>query len=217
MKRLLLAIAVIAALLAIPQAAINGAPAAAAGCANEIACENLLPGTDPEIWDISGAGDDSIQGFATQISVNRGEQIDFKIKTDASAYTIQIYRTGYYQGLGARFIDDVSPIVPQSQPVCATDLTTDRLDCANWAVSASWDVPATAVSGVYLAVLTRAGGWREPHHLHRPRRRQPLRPGLPDLRHHVAGLQQVRRGLLRRRHEGLSQPGLQAFPTTGPW
>src|SRR6478736_5058076 len=58
--------------------------AAAATCTgNEIVCENQLPGTDPSFWYIQGAGDDSIQGFATQISVNRGETVQFKIKTDA--------------------------------------------------------------------------------------------------------------------------------------
>ncbi len=134
--------------------------AAAAPCTgNEIACENQLPGTDPSVWDaVDGAGDDSIQGFTTQISVNRGQPIDFKIKTDATAYTIQIFRLGYYQGLGARKVADVTPsaTLPQSQPACATDPDTEIYDCGTWGVSASWAVPSTAVSGVYIALLHRA-------------------------------------------------------------
>src|SRR5687767_8137363 len=39
--------------------------------ANAIACENSKPGTSSGQWDIFGAGDPSIQGFATEISVNR--------------------------------------------------------------------------------------------------------------------------------------------------
>ncbi len=58
------------------------------------------PGTDPEIWDIDGAGDPDIQGFATEISVNRGARIDFKIDTAADVVQIDIYRTGWYQRLG---------------------------------------------------------------------------------------------------------------------
>ena len=125
-----------------------------------MACENSKPGTDPEIWDIDGAGDSSIQGFATDISVNVGQRIDFKIKTDASAYTIDIYRTGWYQGLGARKIASVTPSasLPQNQPNCITDVTTELYDCGNWAVSASWNVPTTAVSGVYIAHLKRSNG-----------------------------------------------------------
>ena len=94
-----------APLLATPPIGSAAAPAAAACGSNEIVCENLLPGTDPDIWDIDGAGDPSIQGFATQISVNRGERVDFKIDTPATTYEIEIYRTGYYQGKGARLVD----------------------------------------------------------------------------------------------------------------
>lgn len=133
--------------------------AAAATCTgNEIACENELPGAEPSEWDIQGAGDDSIQGFATQMSVNRGEQIDFKIKTDAAAYSVSIYRLGFYQGKGARKVADVTPsaTLPQSQPACATDPSTEIFDCGTWGVSASWSVPPAAVSGVYIALLERS-------------------------------------------------------------
>src|SRR4051794_18684121 len=46
--------------------------------------------------------------------------------------------------------------LPQSQPACLTDSTTRLLDCGNWAISASWAVPSTAVSGIYFALLTRS-------------------------------------------------------------
>src|ERR1043166_2986271 len=69
---------------------------------NPIATENLKAGNPSSEWDISGAGDLSIQGFATDISVNKGGTVNFKIKTDATDYTIDIYRIGYYNGAGAR-------------------------------------------------------------------------------------------------------------------
>lgn len=130
-------------------------PCAAGGSA--IACENSKPGTDPSIWDINGAGDDTIQGFSTDISVNVGQTIGFKIKTTAPAYSITIYRTGWYGGLGARQIATVAPsaTLPQIQPQCLSDVATQLYDCGTWGLSASWAVPATAVSGVYVALLTR--------------------------------------------------------------
>ena len=103
------------------------ASAAAAACTgNEVVCENQLPGTDPSIWDVDEAGDESIQGFATQMSVNRGTPIQFKIKTNASAYSIDIYRLGFYGGLGARKVATINPsaTLPQIQPACATDPAT---------------------------------------------------------------------------------------------
>ena len=125
---------------------------------NAIVCENSRPGADPSVWDITGAGDPSIQGYSTDVSVNVGKRIDFKIDTDAAAYSIDIYRTGWYAGKGARLIASVTPsaALPQAQPECLSDVTTELYDCGTWAVSAGWDVPSTAVSGVYVALLTRA-------------------------------------------------------------
>ena len=46
--------------------------------------------------------------------------------------------------------------LPQSQPACRNDTApTGLIDCGNWAVSASWAVPSTAVSGLYIAHLVR--------------------------------------------------------------
>lgn len=132
---------------------------------NPIVCENSKPGSPWQEWEVDGAGDQSIQGFATDISVNVGGKIDFKIDTDASAYTIDIYRTGWYQGLGARKVASVTPStsLPQKQPECLQDITTELTDCGTWAVSASWNVPQDAVSGVYLAKLTRKDNGGDSH------------------------------------------------------
>lgn len=121
--------------------------------ANEIVIENCLPGDAPSEWQISGDGDLSIQGFATDISVNQGETVSFKIDTTAANYRIDIYRLGWYAGDGARqvaTIDDADTI-SQNQPDCLNDTDTGLIDCGNWAVSASWAVPANAVSGIYIA------------------------------------------------------------------
>ena len=129
---------------------------------NAIEGENCLPGNSSDEWDIDNAGDLSIQGFATDISYNVGSTVNFKIKTNASAYTINIYRMGYYSGMGARKVASILPSaqLPQSQPACQTDSTVGLVgsgleDCGNWSVSASWPIPATAVSGIYFALLTR--------------------------------------------------------------
>src|SRR5260370_16364835 len=123
--------------------------------ANDIVCENSKPGNPNSDWQISGAGDPSIQGFATDISVNQGGTVSFKINTNANSYNITVFRLGYYGGNGARQIATVSPSarLPQTQPACLTDATTNLYDCGNWAVSASWQVPSNATPGVYIALL----------------------------------------------------------------
>src|SRR5215471_10553662 len=139
-------------------------PAAADPCGppvvSVIACENTLPGDPPSDWQVNGAGDPTIQGFATSMSVNVGQTESFKINTPASSYHIDILRVGYYQGDGARKVVSNMPptaTLPQSQPDCLNDTTapTGLIDCGNWAVSASWTVPSNAVSGLYLAHLVR--------------------------------------------------------------
>ena len=125
--------------------------------ANDIVQENRLPGNPPTEWDINGWGDPSIQGFGHDISINRGETIFFKIRTDSTDYRIDIYRMGYYGGMGARRVDTIEPSVklPQHQPEGVRDNTTYLYDCGNWAVSASWQAPSDATSGIYFARLVR--------------------------------------------------------------
>ncbi|WP_322754733.1 DUF4082 domain-containing protein [Frankia sp. Cas3] len=122
---------------------------------NPIACENTKTGSPQSEWDTTGTGDDTIQGFSTDISVNAGSTVHFKIKTSASAYRIDIYRLGWYGGDGARKMATVNHSGVQSQPACLFYTATNLTDCGNWAESTSWAVPGSAVSGVYAAKLTR--------------------------------------------------------------
>ncbi|NUW36462.1 DUF4082 domain-containing protein [Nonomuraea sp. SMC257] len=151
-----------AAKAAKPVAPRKGARRARQNCppGSIICLENELPGNPPSEWDVIGAGSPDIQGYPTQISVNHGDTINFKINTPATDYRLDIYRFGWYGGLGARLITTLQPSVPlpQTQPDCASDPATGLVDCGTWAVSASWAVPATAVTGVYEAKLVREDG-----------------------------------------------------------
>ncbi len=140
-----------------PPAVAPAAGPTLAPTTDSIAAENALPGNPASEWDVVGNGDPALQGFATDISVNHGATIQFKVSTTATDYRIDIYRMGYYGGMGARRVATVQPSVPlpQSQPTCVIDNPTRCADCGNWAVSASWNVPANAVSGIYIAKLVR--------------------------------------------------------------
>ncbi len=129
-----------------------------------IVCENLKPGNPSSEWDIGDpdadlgkAGFSNIQGFASNFSSNEDSVINFKVKTDATSYRLDIYRLGYYGGMGARKIETVRPLVslPQIQPDCLTEGTTGLVDCGNWETSIIWQPPLDLVSGVYIAKLVR--------------------------------------------------------------
>ncbi|WP_253958306.1 DUF4082 domain-containing protein [Rhizobium sp. WYJ-E13] len=138
------------------------APAAAAAAAgpNKIALENMKQGNPISEWGLEGDGNGTIQGFATEISTNIGQTVDFKIATDSTHYRIDIYRMGYYGGMGARKVDSIekSLTTAQIQPHPIVDMSLGLIDCGNWSVSASWQIPADAVSGVYFAKLVREDG-----------------------------------------------------------
>ncbi|MBD3781902.1 MAG: DUF4082 domain-containing protein [Micrococcales bacterium] len=118
--------------------------------ANAVACENTKTGTTD--WEISYPSD-NLTGFATQSSVNVGQTVQFKVDTTFSAFTMKIYRLGWYGGAGGRLMTTVTPTTARNQPACVTVASTGLIDCGNWSVSASWAVPSTAVSGLYWAVI----------------------------------------------------------------
>ncbi len=144
--------------LAAPVAA--AAAAATAATPNKIALENLKQGNPISEWGLEGDGGGTIQGFATEISTNIGQTVDFKIATDSTHYRIDIYRMGYYGGDGARKVDSIeqSLTTAQIQPHPIVDMSLGLIDCGNWSVSASWQIPTDAVSGVYFAKLVREDG-----------------------------------------------------------
>ena len=103
------------------------------------------------------------------MSVNRGEIIEFKIKSNR-AYRIDIYRLGYYGGNGGRLVHSIPNLPIRSQPAALTNAATGLIDAGNWSVAASWAVPPDAVSGVYVAKLVRTDGQGEPDPVRGPRR-----------------------------------------------
>src|SRR5271166_5784053 len=150
-----------------------GAVGTASGATpNSIVTENQLTGTSQSQWDLgsgqnSGEGQYSgfglgttgvtnfIEGFADNISVNHGQTINFKINTNSKNYRIDIYRLGYYAGLGARLITTIQMGSASLQPTPLTNAALGLVDAGNWQITASWNVPTTAVSGVYIAHLVR--------------------------------------------------------------
>jgi hypothetical protein len=126
---------------------------------NPIVTENALPGSPISQWGVPNFRDASINGFSTEIGVNKGQTVRFKINVSGAAtYTLQIYRIGYYAGNGARLVADLGTWAGISQPAGIFDAVTGLLDCSNWTESAHWDIPASAVSGLYIAKLVRTGG-----------------------------------------------------------
>ena len=126
--------------------------------ANRIALENQKPGTAESYWNVSQS--EFIEGFTTQMSVNAGATVDFKInvagvQSDSLPYIVEIFRLGYYGGDGATLVTSFTNADGTVQPDALYDASLGLVDAGNWSITDSWSVPTDAVSGVYLARLQR--------------------------------------------------------------
>jgi hypothetical protein len=95
-----------------------------------------------------------IEGFASDTSYRAGERVTLYVNTDpVSDFSVDVYRLGWYQGLGGRHVMSAGLIVGRAQPT-PEDGERNLREC-RWSPSHSFVVPADWLSGVYLAKLTR--------------------------------------------------------------
>src|SRR5438094_673476 len=134
-------------------------PTTTAAQSNPIVLENQQPGTTQ--WQIpwgSSATDSAgqIKGYASAVSVNKGQNITFYVSVNpAQTYTIDVYRMGWYQGLGGRLVQHIGPLNGTLQPACPTNATTGMIEC-QWASAYTLATQSSWTSGIYVALLTNA-------------------------------------------------------------
>jgi len=130
---------------------------------NPIVTENQQPGTSN--WQIPWglSADDvtgQIKGYASATSVNKGQNITFYVSVNfAQTYTIDVYRMGWYQGLGGRLLQRIGPLNGVRQSTCPTEPVTGMIEC-RWAASYTLATQTTWTSGIYLALLTNAQNYQ---------------------------------------------------------
>jgi hypothetical protein len=95
----------------------------------------------------------AIEGYCSRQSVAAGEKLEIMVSTQpASKFQIEIFRTGYYGGHGARLVTKLGPLEGKKQPTPEPDERTMH-EC-RWEPSAELTIPADWISGVYLGRLT---------------------------------------------------------------
>ena len=98
-----------------------------------------------------------VVGFTTQFSFYPTDTVQFKMQcnmtvTGLEKYDLNIFRLGYYGGLGGRKIDTIRAIQCGKQPECIFEPSSRMTDCANWEISLEWSIPNDVVTGVYVAL-----------------------------------------------------------------
>lgn len=120
-----------------------------------IADENRKPGTGS--WRLTNDGEArDIEGYLNVTSAQPGETVDLFATTTAPSFTIEAYRMGWYQGLGARLVW-TSPPVPGTVQAKATLIAATNTYEARWAKSTSITLDQWPV-GSYLLKLVASTG-----------------------------------------------------------
>ncbi|GHO84314.1 N,N-dimethylformamidase beta subunit family domain-containing protein [Dictyobacter formicarum] len=145
---------------------------ASSGSDNAITRENALTGTTS--WKIPPGSEATtqIQGYVSATSVKPGKSLTFYISTQVAqtSYRIDIFRLGWYSGLGGRLMTSVPNLSGQAQGYydsvgshlvnCTTcTLAKDSgLVETHWKPSYTLHIPKDWTTGIYLAKFTDANG-----------------------------------------------------------
>lgn len=123
-----------------------------------IRIENRLPGDASFVLQKRASGRE-VEGYASAVSAVAGDTVDLCLSVDrAQRVRWDLYRIGYYQGLGARLVSSgaVQRVTPQPIPVA--DKRSGLLEC-DWPIAFSLVIDPTWLTGYYLFKLTNEDGF----------------------------------------------------------
>jgi hypothetical protein len=143
----LVALALVA--LAIPGNAT--ADTTSVATANTVTQENQQAGT--AAWQIPSPNQAAIAGYADSLSYLPGQTVSMYVDSHGDPFTYQVFRMGYYQGLGGRLmLDQSTPTTAIAEPAYSVSPFGSYLS-SDWMVTARFVVPPDWMSGFYLVKL----------------------------------------------------------------
>lgn len=140
---------------------------------NPIAKENALQGSSG--WQIPDdlAATSQVQAYAGATSIAPGQSITFYVSTqnNGTTYRMDIYRLGWYSGMGGRLITTQTGLKGVAQgyydentgiihncPTCTEDNNSRDIE-ANWKPSVTVKADSSWVTGVYVAKFSDINGF----------------------------------------------------------
>ncbi|MGD0380951.1 MAG: N,N-dimethylformamidase beta subunit family domain-containing protein [Acidimicrobiales bacterium] len=122
--------------------------------ADWVVAENQVPGTLD--W-VMGARS-RIYGYSDHVSAVAGDVVTLFIDPPATAYRVELYRMGYYQGLGGRLMWTSATLAGGgSQPPPTVAPGTNMVEC-QWQPTTRVAIDDSWPPGAYLFKLTNASG-----------------------------------------------------------
>lgn len=98
-----------------------------------------------------------IEGFVDKVSLMQGEVLTLYVNTSAPSYYAEIYRMGYYQGLGARLIHRTPRLQSSGQPASTFTPGINMVEC-HWNPSRQFAIDDGYFPGYYLIKLVSSQG-----------------------------------------------------------
>lgn len=136
---------------------------------NVIATENALTGDST--WLITNYAPTQIAAYTDKCSYNPGDVVSFSASMQTvGAYTLKIYRLGWYGGTGGSLKTTISNASGTAQgwwdsagvtlhncPTAISDVGTHNWE-AGWSITDTWTIPGGSITGIYLANFTTTTG-----------------------------------------------------------
>jgi N,N-dimethylformamidase beta subunit-like, C-terminal len=98
----------------------------------------------------------ALEGFASQVSAVHGDDVALFVNTTARAVQTQVYRMGYYQGLGGRLLLQTDFVAATPQPAPVTN-SLGTVSCP-WKPTMTLNITKDWLPGCYLLKLVGSGG-----------------------------------------------------------
>lgn len=125
---------------------------------DRVARENEKPGTrdwllsHPQVDPATKYRSPLIEGYVSHTSIAAGDTLELFVSTNpAAAFEVNVYRLGFYAGMGGRHMARLGPFEGRVQ--AEPEVGPGRVRACQWQASASMTIPSDWVSGVYVAKL----------------------------------------------------------------
>ena len=138
-------------------AGADGSGSGSRGAPLSVAAENRLAGT--LAWKLpSTPGAGLVEGYVSDQESSPGQLERFYINAPGARWVrVELYRMGWYGGLGGRLVMRSGELPAIRQPGCHHDSSTGLTEC-KWRPTWSPRLPASLLSGVYVGKLVTSEG-----------------------------------------------------------
>jgi hypothetical protein len=120
-----------------------------------IVAENARTGT--AWWGVPAGATGVIEAYGDKVSLQQGEVLTLRVSSSAPTFHVEVYRMGYYQGIGGRLVTTLPTVAGIVQPPPTLIAPTNTVECS-WTPSIELTVDETWPPGCYLLKVVGSTG-----------------------------------------------------------